>query len=334
MSRKALFLGGTGNLSRDAALRALDEGWELWLANRGTSNRDVAGARTLSVDARDSDALRQALKDGAWDSVVDFISYQPAHVRAVLGALGNVGQYVFISSASCYHKPPLGGPIREDTPLANPFWAYSRDKIRCEEALNAYARAPGSVPVTVVRPSHTYGETWIPSIFGSASFAAAARLLAGKPMLVHGDGTARWTLTHARDFAVGLVGVMGNNGAHGQAVHITGDSAPTWTDIYRTLGRLLGAEASFAFVPADFIAEQDPGFAERLLGDKGWDTVFDNTKLKALVPGFSSSVTLEQGLAESLAYYRAHPELMVGDPGLDVRLDAVIAAWRSALARG
>jgi nucleoside-diphosphate-sugar epimerase len=269
------------------------------------------------------------LGSGAWDVVVDFISFDPEQLsRARKVFEGRCAQFIFISSASCYHKPPLGGPIREDTPLVNPYWDYARRKIACEEYL-AEAIAKG-FPATIVRPSHTYGATWIPSLFGSADYTTAARMQEGKEILVFGDGNARWTLTHARDFALGLVGLMGNAHALGQTVQIMGDAAPSWNEIYGTLARLLGVKPRFLYAPRDFIASHDPGFAERLLGDKGYDTTFDCSKLKSLVPGFLPCVSLEQGLQESLMWFGGHPERMRVDAGLSARMDAVISAWKDS----
>lgn len=324
---RALFIGGTGNLSYDCSLRALDEGWELWHLNRGSSLRTVQGAHTLRADARDETLMHAVVGSGSWDVVVDFISFDPEQLsRARKVFEGRCAHYIFISSASCYHKPPLGGPIREDTPLKNPYWDYARRKIACEEYLGEAIKK--GFPATIVRPSHTYGATWIPSLFGSADYTTAARMLQGKEILVFGDGKARWTLTHARDFALGLVGLMGNTHALGHTLQIMGDEALSWNDIYGTLARLLGVKPQLVYAPLDFIASHDQGFAERLLGDKGYDTVFDCSKLKAMVPGFLPSVRLEQGLQESLMWFGAHPERMRADSSLSARMDAVITAWK------
>lgn len=326
---RALFIGGTGNLSYDCSLRALEEGWELWHLNRGSGGRAVPGARVLRADARDEALLRSVIGSGDWDVVVDFISYDPEQTeRARRVFEGRTGQYVFISSASCYHKPPSGGPIGEGTPLLNPYWEYSRLKIASEAYLQGAMRE--GFPVTIVRPSHTYGSTWIPSLFGSADYTTAARMLAGREILVYDDGAARWTLTHAEDFALGLAGLMGNRRAIGLAVNVMGSEAPTWNEIYGTLAELLGVEARLAYAPRDFIAARDPGFAERLLGDKGYDTVFDTTLLRDLVPGFKQSLRLRDGLRKSLMWYAGRPERCVADPALDRRMDAVIEAWRAS----
>lgn len=328
VSRRALFIGGTGNLSYDCSLRALDQGWDLSHINRGVSGRHVTGARVLRADARDEDNVRSVVGSTNWDVVVDFISFEPDQVeRARRVFEGRTGQYVFISSASCYVKPPLGGPLTEDTPLGNPYWEYSRSKIISERYLTRAQRESG-FPVTIVRPSHTYGATWIPSWFGSTGFTTAARMAAGMEIPVFGNGSTRWTLTHARDFAVGLVGLMGNAGAIGTTVQVTGDDAPDWNSLYATLADLLGAEFRPVYIPVEFIATHDPGFAERLLGDKAYDTVFDCSRLKSLVPAFSPSVSLKTGLKESLKWHRQSPERMRPDPVLNARLDALIRVWR------
>jgi nucleoside-diphosphate-sugar epimerase len=325
---KVLFIGGTGNLSRDCSLRALDAGIELWHLNRGTRPGEaMAGVTTRRADIRDEAAAQRALAGQSFDAVVDFVAYTPAHIEEDLRLFrGRVGQFVFISTASAYCKPPLHHACTEDTPLSNPFWKYSSDKIEAELALEAAARE-GGPPYTIVRPSHTYGSTWIPTAFGSSDFTVPRRMLDGRRVIVHGDGQSLWTLTHARDFAVGLVGLLGNPGALGEAVHIMGDEALTWDAIHGAIAAARGVELHAVHIPSDFIAEVKPERGARLLGDKTWTALFDCSKLKRLVPEFRTTVSFREGLRESLAWFLADATRQRIDPAVDAEMDEILAAW-------
>jgi len=329
---KVLFIGGTGNLSLDCSLLALRRGMEVFHLNRGTrSDRRPPGVTSILADIRDEEAAARALGGLSFDAVVDFIAYEPGQVEADLRLFRDrAAQYVFISSASAYQKPPSRHVIDESTPLANPFWQYSRDKIACERVL-VEKGTPMGLGWTIVRPSHTYGSTWIPSAFGSSDFTVARRMLDGKEVVVQGDGQALWTLTHARDFAVGLVGLLRNPGALGEAVQVMGDEALTWDEIHEAIGEALGVEPHIVHIPSEFIARVDPEMGGHFLGDKTWTSVFDCSKLRRLVPDFRASVPFREGIKESVAYYLADPGRQKVNPALDARIEAILAAWHRAV---
>jgi nucleoside-diphosphate-sugar epimerase len=327
---KVLFIGGTGNLSGDCTRRALSQGMEVHHLNRGSAAAPPEGVETHVADIRDSEAAAAALGEARFDAVVQFIAYEPDQVAADLRLFrGRTDQYVFISSASAYRKPHPSGPIDEACALGNPWWPYSRAKIECERLLEAAGPASG-MAITVVRPSHTYGQRWIPSAFGSSDFTVARRMLDGREVIVHGDGGALWTVTHARDFAVGLVGLLGNRAAYGEAVQIMGEEALSWDELHREVARALGAEARIVHVPVDFIAAQDPGMGERLLGDKAWTSLFDCSKLRRLVPEFRTAVPFRSGIRESVEWYLAEPARQKVNPATDAAIDRILAAWRDS----
>jgi len=331
---RALFMGGTGNISAECAQEALAQGVDLYVLSRG-SHRAPDGATAIVADVSDGSAVAAAVGGGRFDVVVDFLCYEPgAARRAVATFSGLTGQYVFISSASAYEKPPRRHVIDENTPLCNPYWQYARDKIACEAVFMEAWRKSG-FPVTIVRPSHTYGRTWIPTAFVSSDFSVAARMLAGREVIVPGDGQSLWTLTHARDFAVGLTGLLGRSEAVGEAFTIAGDEALTWDEIHRAVGRALDIAPEsgplLVHVPSEFIARVDPPMGERLLGDKAWSAVFDCSKLKRLVPAFRTTIPLARGLAESVAWRRAESARMSVDGIMDGRMDRILAAWKKAM---
>ncbi len=330
---RILIVGGTGNLSSACSAAALGAGLEVFNLNRGLKPAETApGVTRLKADIRDQDATRAVLGDLRFGAVVDFISYTTEQLTASLAALGERSdQYVFISTASAYRKPPVEHVIAEGTPLANPFWAYSRAKIDCERLLERMGRDRG-LPYTIVRPSHTYGLGWLPLAFGSSDFTIAARMLAGKEVVVHGDGQSLWTLTHARDFAAGLVGLLGHQGALGEAVQIMGDEVLTWDTIHRTVAAALGVEPRIVHVPSDFIAAVDADMGERLLGDKAYSALFDCSKLKRLVPGFRTTVALHQGVRESVDWLMADPARRTVNPKLEETVEGILAAWHRGMA--
>jgi nucleoside-diphosphate-sugar epimerase len=322
---KVLFIGGTGVISSACSELALARGIELYLFNRGQSVRPVpTGARVLHADIRDAAAAEAALIGHRVDVVVDWIAFKPEHVAADIALFrGRTGQYVFISSASAYQKPPDSLPITESTLLDNPFWQYSRDKIACE-ALLAQAYREEKFPFTVVRPSHTYDRTKLPVTGG---YTSVARMRQGKPVVVHGDGTSTWVLTHHRDFAVGFVGLLGNAAAVGEAFHITSDELLTWNQIYAIVGRAAGVEPKLVHIPSDVIARHEPEWGAGLLGDKAHSVVFDNSKIKRFVPDFAPAIPFARGVEEIIAWYDADPARQVVDARLDALMDALIAQW-------
>lgn len=330
---RVLFIGGTGNLSWDCSLRALKQGIELYHLNRGTrQDKRVEGVRVLTADINDEAAAQAALGKFEFDAVVNFIAYKPEQVeRDIRLFSGRTAQYLFISSASAYRKPAVNHVITEATPLINPAWGYSRDKIACERVLDAAWRETG-FPATIVRPSHTYGLGWIPTTWTSADFTVAARLIAGKEIIVHGDGQSLWTLTHTRDFAVGLVGLLGNPAAIGEAVQITGDEALTWESIHRTIASILAAEPRIVHIPSDFIAAVDPEIGQHFLGDKTWSSVFDCSKLKRLVPEFRTTVPFHQGVRESIEWRLADPARQAINEKTDALIERILAAWKRGMA--
>ena len=321
-----LLIGGTGVISSAVAGHAVELGHRVTLLNRGASAvRPVPdGAEVLHADIRDAAAASAALQGREFDAVADFISYVPEQLAASMQLFrGRTGQYVFISSASAYQKPPARLPILESTPLRNPFWQYSRDKIACEDLLTAAYREEG-FPGTVVRPSHTYDRTMIPLTGG---WTDLHRMRAGLPVLVHGDGTSLWTLTHSRDFARAFTGLLGHPAAVGDAYTITSDEFLPWDEVYRILAAAAGVpEPALVHVASETIAAHDPGRGPGLLGDKSHSVIFDNSKIKSLVPGFQARIPFVQGAAEILSWYDAHPAEQKIDQGFMALSDQLAAA--------
>jgi nucleoside-diphosphate-sugar epimerase len=321
---KILFIGGTGILSSACGPRALAAGHELTLLNRGsTSIRPVPdGAEVLHADIRDAASVRAAVGDREFDVVVNFVAYTPEHVRSDVDLFaGRTGQYVFISSASAYQKPPRRVPVTESTPLHNPFWQYSRDKIACEELLLAAYRDQ-DFPLTIVRPSHTYDPA-SPPIEGG--WTQIDRMRRGLDVVVHGDGTSLWTLTHHIDFAKGFVGLLGNTRTIGEAYTITSDDVLTWNQIFTLLGTAAGVRPRLVHVTSDQIAEVDPEWGPGLLGDKAHSVIFDNTKIKTAVPDYVASIPFEQGAREIVAWHDADPARQVVDDRVNATIDRLLA---------
>ena len=337
MKKKALFIGGTGTISAavTARLAAGDE-WDLTLINRGSRGREVPmNVRIIQADARDEAALEAALDGTQWDCVCDFIGFVREHVERDWRLFrGRTKQYMYISSASAYQKPPTSPVITESTPLANPYWQYSRDKIACEDFLMEKYRTEG-FPVTIIRPSHTYDGRKVPlAVHGAhGTWQVLRRMLDGKPVIIQGDGTTQWTLTHNSDFAKGFVGLMGNPHALGNAFHITSDETLTWNQIYAIIADVLGVELKPYYVASEFLAAVGPyDFRGELWGDKGWNVLFDNAKLKRAVPGFCATIRFDQGVRRTIANILAHPEFQIPDPEFDAWCDRVIEAQEQARA--
>ena len=306
---------------------AVKRGMDLYLLNRGRSTgRPVpAGATVLHGDIRDPESVVKALDGRDFDAVVDWVAFTPEHVRADLDLFrGRTRQYVFISSASAYQTPPARIPVVESTPLANPFWQYSRDKIACEDLLVDAYRAEG-FPVTIVRPSHTYDRTSVPFDGG---WTVVERMRQGKPVVVHGDGTSLWTLTHHTDFARGFVGLLGHPRTIGDAFHITSDDVLTWNQIAQALAGALGVEPRIVHVPSDAIAAADPQWGAGLLGDKAHSMIFDNAKLRSVVPDYVATVRFEQGAREIVAWHDADPSRQQVDRRLGAVMDNLVEAYR------
>lgn len=324
---KVLFIGGTGRISTASARLAVERGLDVHLLNRGeTTKRPFPeGATVLRGDVRDPASVRAALRGHDFDVVVEWVGFLPEHVRDDVELFtGRAGQYVFISSASAYQTPPQRWPLVESSPLRNPFLQYSRDKIACEEVLVRAYREDG-FPATIVRPSHTYDPTLIPFDGG---WTILDRMLQGKEVVVHGDGTSLWTLTHHTDFARGLVPLLGHARAVGDTFHITGDDVLTWDQIAHTLARAAGAEARIVHVPSEVIASHDARWGGSLLGDKAYSLVFDTSKLRRLVPDFSTAVRFEQGAREIVEWHLADAARREVDAGMDALMDRLVERFR------
>jgi nucleoside-diphosphate-sugar epimerase len=319
---RVLFIGGTGIISSACSELAVACGVELYLLNRGRSERPVPeGAHVLCGDVYDPASADAALGDRTFDAVVNWVAYTPEHVEADLARFrGRTGQYVFISSASVYHTPPALLPITESSALGNPHWAYSRNKIACEERLVRAWREEGS-PVTIVRPSHTYDRTSLPMHGG---YTVVDRMRRGAPVVVHGDGTSLWVLTHHRDFARGFVGLLGNPHALGEAFHITSNELLTWNQIHEIVARAAGVEARLVHVPSSWIASLDADWGASLLGDKTHSVVFDNTKIKRVVPDYVAPIPFARGAEEILAWFDAEPSRRQVDPHVDRLMDEMV----------
>ncbi|TXK18833.1 NAD-dependent epimerase/dehydratase family protein [Homoserinibacter sp. GY 40078] len=324
-ARTVLIIGGNGIISGSVSRRAVELGWDVTLLNRGRSSTrpPIEGARTLIGDAGDPASIAAAVGEREFDVVVNFRSFLPEQVAADIELFGGrTGQYIYISSASAYQKPIAQLPIVESTPLRNPFWQYSRDKIASEDLLVAAYREAG-FPATIVRPSHTYDETLIPLDGG---WTPLQRMLDGKPIVIHGDGTSWWTLTHARDFARAFVGLFGNPHAIGSPVHITGDESLTWDEIARTLGRALGVEPRIVHIASESIAREIPAMGPGLVGDKAHSVLFDNTRIKTLVPGWVATTPFEEGAREIAEWYLADGSRRSVDAELDAAFDRLAAS--------
>lgn len=328
MALRILFIGGNGIISSAASARVVARGDELTLLNRGRSTLRpaIGGVRQLIGDADDAASVAAAIADETFDVVANFRSFSPAQVQRDIELFeGRCGQYVYISSASAYQKPVARLPITESTPLRNPFWQYSRDKIASEDLLVAAYRERG-FPVTIIRPSHTYDGTSIPILGG---WTAIDRMRRGLPVVVHGDGTSLWTLTHTRDFAIALVGLLGNDRALGEAFQITSDEVLTWNQITELLAQAAGAELRPVHIASEAIARELPEHGPGLVGDKAHSVIFDNAKVKSLVPEYRAVTPFWQGAHEMIEWHDADASRRVVDPELDAAFDRLIERYGS-----
>ena len=328
-AQRVLYIGGSGTISAACVRRSLERGHEVTVLNRGNERRPLpAGVEQLTADIRDIDAARSAIGDREFDVVADFLSFVPEHVQTTLDLFeGRTGQHLFVSSASAYQKPPAHLPVTELTPMENPFWQYSRDKIACEDLLFTSYRTR-KTPVTVIRPSHTYDEQMIPTL---GRWTDIARMREGRPVIVHGDGTSLWTITHADDVAVAVTGLFGHPDAIGEAFTVTGTHAPTWNQIYRWLATAAGvASPDLVHVTSDAIAAFAPELGPTLVGDKAHSVIFDNAKVMALVPEFRTTITFDEGARQIVDYYDAHPDQQSVDSAVDGVFDRLVQYARSA----
>ena len=327
---KILFIGGTGNISTACTQLVAQRGIELYLFNRGERPVQIPeDVQLIRGDINQPEEAAALLKDHHFDAVVNWIAFEVDQIEKDIRLFGDkTDQYIFISTASAYQKPTTHYRITEATPLANPFLEYSRKKIACEERLVRQYREEG-FPITIVRPSHTYGPTMLPTAMGGGP-TVLARLRAGKKLIVHGDGQSLWVLTHNSDFAKGFVGLLGQPKAIGQAFQITSDEVLTWNQIYGIIGQAAGAEPRLVHIPSDFINHHDPATGASLLGDKSYSVVFDNTKIKELVPDYKATVPFSQGVHECIAWLDADPQRGAADPEKDAIMDRIISAYDRA----
>lgn len=324
---KVLFIGGTGFISTAVSRLAVTQGLDLYLLNRGVRQANLPGLQFLTADIHQPQQVQAALGKMQFDVVVDWIAYAPEDIERDLALFrGRVKQYIFISSASAYQKPPTHPVIAESTPLVNPYWDYSRNKIACEERLTQAYREEG-FPMTIVRPSLTYDPNFPIAIGGWGCYTLADRLKKRQPIIVHGDGTSLWVVTHAEDFGRGFLGLVGNPQAIGHAFHITSDELLTWNQIYQTIAEALGVEARIVHIPSDFIARVAPDLAGSLLGDKMWSVMFDNSKIKRFVPGFQAVIPFREGIRRTLAWFEADKSRQRVDEGVNAEMDRILAAY-------
>lgn len=313
---------------------AAERGINLTLLRRGQrSARIPANVKTIAADIHDPVASADALRGLSFDAVVDFIAYTLDDIeRSVKLFRGRTRQYIFISSASAYQKPVPSYPITESTPLGNPYWQYSRDKIACEECLMKAYRDEG-FPVTIVRPSLTFDETWIPLVMNSSQkpYTIVERMLRGQKVIVPGDGSSLWVITHSSDFAKGLIGLLGNPKAIGEAFHITTDEVMAWDQLYQTVAAAAGVEAKLVHIPSDFIIACLPDQRGRLLGDKAVSAIFDNSKIKGFVSDFRATTTFAEGIRQSLGWFAADPARCEIDPAANATWDKLISAYERGL---
>lgn len=326
---RVLFIGGTGIISSACSELALERGIELYLLCRGRSPRPIPrGVKVLTGDIRDAQSAREALGKHEFDAVADFISFVPEHIQAGIELFaGRTGQFIFISSASAYKKPVDNWPITESTPLHNPHWQYSRNKIACEELLLRSYRESG-FPATIVRPSHTYDKTTLPFDPYQSGYTVLKRLQQGKPIVVHGDGTSLWVLTHHRDFARGFMGLLANPKAVGETFHITSDELLTWNQIYGMVAHAAGVVPKIVHVPSAVIAREHPDWGAGLLGDKAHSVIFDNSKIKRFVPGFECTIPFARGAEEIVDFYAKNPDFEAFNPVVDQLIERLTQQYK------
>lgn len=322
---KILFIGGTGVISSSCSELCIERGYELYLINRGKSFRKPPlKAKILTADINDINSVRNVLANHQFDSVVDWIAFNENDVKRDYELFKDITkQYIFISSASAYHKPPVKLPITEDVPLVNPFWKYSQAKIDCEKFLMDKFQKE-NFPVTICRPSHTYDKTKPALRMG---YLPLHRMKNGKKIIIHGDGNNLWTLTHTKDFAKGFIGLIGNPKTIGEAYHITSDKTITWNQIAEILANKSGYELKPIHIPIDFIAQHDKDWGAELYGDKAYDTYFDNSKIKSIVPDFSADTNFEND-AEEIAEWYKQPSNQIVNESMDNMMDLIISNYK------
>lgn len=330
---KILFIGGTGNISTEVSKLCIEKNYELYLLNRGKRNIKISGAKEIICDISNYDNCSIALDKHNWDVVVNWIAFTKNDIDRDLKLFtGKTKQYIFISSASAYQKPPSSPIITESTPLENPFWQYSRDKIECEKTLMIEFQSK-QFPVTIVRPSLTY-DTVIPvPIGGWNEYTVVDRIKTGRKIIVHGDGTSLWTITHAKDFAKGFIGLIGNVKAIGESFHITNDEILTWNQIYEALAEALNKQPNIVHIPSDYIGKYDEHLKCSLLGDKAHSVIFDNSKIKKFVPDFKATIPFKIGIKETINWFEAKPERKIIKQESNNLIDKIINDYEEIFLR-
>lgn len=334
---KVLFIGGSGNISGATSKLAIDKGIELYHLNRGNIKFELAGLKSLKADITKIDEAKKVLAGHEWDVVVNWIAFKPEDVQKDFELFnGKTKQYIFISSASAYQKPCSHPVITESTPLANPYWDYSRNKIACEDLCMKLYRGNG-FPITIVRPSLTY-DTVIPVAIGSwDDYTIVDRMIKGRPIIVHGDGSSIWTITHSEDFGRGFVGLLGHQQAIGHSFHITSDELLTWNQIYEAVGAAVNIKPNIVHIASDFICAaakkidwiwMGGDFQDgNLLGDKAVSTIFDNTKIKTFVPEFKALIPFKKGIKRTIEWFQADKSRMVVHADYNRFMDTIIDAY-------
>lgn len=324
---KVLFIGGTGNISTSVSKLCIEKGIDLYLLNRGIRENTIEKAKVIYGDINNFVQIKDALKDHQWDAVVNWIAFNEKDIERDIELFRNkTKQYIFISSASAYQKPPLSPFITESTPLKNPYWDYSRNKIACEERLNKAYREE-DFPITIVRPSLTY-DTVIPAAIGGWNeYTIIDRMKKGEKIIVHGDGTSLWVVTHAEDFAKGFVGLLGNIHAVGNAFHITTDEVLTWNQIYEIIADAAGIEPNIIHIPSDFIVAHENSLMGSLLGDKSYSVIFDNSKIKKYVPDFKATISFKEGIERTLKWFEEKPERKLIRKETNEMMDRIIQLY-------
>jgi len=325
---KVLFIGGTGNISTPASRLALERGIDLYHLNRGNTKVALSGVKTILGDINKPKELSELAKH-KWDVVVNWIAFTTEDIERDISLFkGRTKQYIFISSASCYQTPLSYPVITESTPLYNNLWDYSQYKIRCEDRLMQAYREEG-FPITIVRPSLTY-DTVIPiAIGGFKEYTTADRIQKGKEIIVHGDGTSLWTVTHSDDFAIGFVGLLGLTPAIGHAFHITSDEILSWNMIYKILAESLDREAKIVHIASDFICKIEPSFTGTLLADKAESVIFDNTKIKTFVPEFKATIPFATGIKRTLNWLDGNPDRKPINLDTIEKMENILNAYKS-----
>ena len=328
---KALFIGGTGNISSAVSRLAVERGIDLYHLNRGTTKINITGVKTITGDINNPESLPDEIHKTNWDVVVNWIAFTEQDIERDINLFkGKTKQYIFISSTSVYQRPLLHPIVNESTPLINPFWEYSRNKIKCEDRLNQAYREE-NFPMTIVRPSLTYDMVIPVAIGGFREYTTANRILKGEKIIIHGDGKSLWTVTHSEDFAKGFVGLMGHFQSTGHAFHITSDEILSWNNIYQIVADTLGKQPNIVHIPTDFICKCDDYFTGTLLGDKAESVIFDNSKIKLFVPEFKATITFKEGIKRTLDWFDANPDKKLINADKNKTMDRIINTFEKAM---